>query len=88
MVITRDSIVEKLAAYLSQALSLSDLVDWAESAMMDAEFDDSDFELIRNVIAQIGLADVRAFNLSWQACVNMLNNLGYVAQVQIVPKPA
>jgi len=87
MVITRDKIVEKLAAYLSLTLSLSDLVDWAETAMMDAEFDESDFELIRSVIAQIGLADVRAFNLSWQTCVDMLNRLGYVAQVQIVAKP-
>lgn len=84
MVITRSIIAEQLSAYLSQTLMLSELVDWAEFAMMDAEFDEHDFEVIRDIISRLGVADVRAFNLSWHECANMLNQLGYAAHIQIV----
>ena len=37
-VITRQTVVDKLAAYLHHELSLSGLVAWAETALMDGEF--------------------------------------------------
>ena len=62
-VITRQTVVDKLAAYLHHELSLFDLVAWAETALMDGEFDGKHFGDIRDVVARVGVADVRAFGL-------------------------
>ena len=83
-VITRQLAADKLAAYLQHDLSLADLVDWAESAMMDAELERQHFSAIRDVVARLGLADVRAFGLTWEDCEELLKRLGYAAHVQIM----
>jgi hypothetical protein len=62
------------------------LVSWAESAIMDGEFDPANFPTIRDVVARIGLADVRAFGLMWEDCEQLLTQLGYSAQVTIVAR--
>lgn len=84
--ITRKTVAEKLAAYLQHELSLDNLVAWAESAMMDGEFDPVYFSTIRDVVARIGVADVRAFGLTWEDCEQLLTQLGYSAQVNIVAR--
>ena len=82
-VITRQTVVDKLAAYLHHELSLSDLVAWAETALMDGEFDGKHFGDIRDVVARVGVADVRAFGLTWEDCEHLLWRLGYSAQIHI-----
>ena len=67
-VITRATVVEKLAAHLQHELSLDSLVAWAESALMDGEFDPAHLPTIRDVVARIGVAAVRAFGLTWENC--------------------
>jgi cobyrinic acid a,c-diamide synthase len=84
--ITRKTVVEKLAAHLRHDLSLDSLVAWAESAMMDGEFDPAHIPTIRDVVARIGVADVRAFGLTWEDCEQLLAKLGYSAQVSIVAR--
>lgn len=66
--ISRETVAEKLAAHLHHELSLESLVAWAESAFMDGEFDPAHLPTIRDVIARIGVADVRAFGLTWEDC--------------------
>ena len=84
--ITRESVADKLAAYLQHELSLTDLVAWAESAMMDGEFDPAHVTTIRDAVARIGVADVRAFGLTWEDCEQLLAKLGYSAQVSIISR--
>ena len=60
------------------------LVAWAESAMMDGEFEREHFADVRDVVARLGVADVRAFGLSWEDCEQPLGRLGYAARVNIV----
>ena len=62
------------------------LVAWAESALMDGEFDPAHLPTIRDVVARIGVADVRAFGLTWEDCEQLLSQLGYSAQVSIVAR--
>jgi hypothetical protein len=81
---TCDNVAKKLAAYLRHEWSRADLVTWAESAMMDGEFDPSHLPTIRDVVARIGVADVRAFGLTWEDYEQLLSQLGYSAQVRIV----
>lgn len=84
--VTRESVAEKLGAYLRHDLSLAALVDWAESALMNNDFDPTHFTTIRDAIARIGTADVRTFGLAWEDCEQLLSRLGYCAQVNIVAR--
>jgi hypothetical protein len=84
MQLTREMVVRKLEAYLLHQLSLDDLVAWANDAMMDGEFEEEHFDTIRDAVARLGLADVRAFGLTWEDCEKLLKQLGYNARVEIV----
>jgi hypothetical protein len=84
--ITRETVAEKLAAYLQHELTLANLVAWAESALMEGEFDPTYLPTIRDVVARLGVADVRAFGLAWEDCEQLLAQLGYSAQVSIVSR--
>ena len=84
MTITKQAVGEKIAAYLRHEISLADLVDWAEEAMMDGEFAEDHASTLSAVISRIGVADVRAFGLTWEDCERLLGQLGYAARVDIV----
>jgi len=79
--ITRQIVADKIADYLHGKLTQADLVDWAERAMMDAEFDEADIEVLSDIIGRLGLADVAEFGLRWQDCEEFLRRLGYRAKV-------
>jgi hypothetical protein len=81
MKITRQIAAEKIADYLHGKVSQADLVDWAERAMMDADFDGADIEVLSDIIGRLGLADVAEFGLRWQDCEEFLRRLGYRAKV-------
>ena len=77
MTITRQTVAEKLAAYLQHQTPLAQVVDWAENAVMAGEFAPADAPVLTQVVARLGLADVRAFGLTWEDCEQMLRALGY-----------
>jgi cobyrinic acid a,c-diamide synthase len=77
MIITKQQLAIKLLNYLQHKISLAELVTWAENALMEADIQDEDTEVIRNILAQLGLADVKTFGLYWEDCVEMMNKLGY-----------
>ena len=85
MTITKSVVADRLAAYLRHELSLTELVDWAENAIMEAEFEEQDIAVLRNVVARLGVADVRTFGLTWEDCEAVLRTLGYDARVEVVP---
>ena len=84
--VTCESVAKKLAAYLHHDLSLSALADWAESALMSDDFDPAHLTTIRDAVARIGAADVRTFGLAWEDCEQLLSQLGYSAQINIVAR--
>lgn len=81
MKITKKEVGEKIMDYLNQRMDLQELVDWAENTVREEEYDEQDFELIREMVARIGLADVKQFGLSWDDCYNYLSQLGYKVKV-------
>lgn len=81
MKITRQTVADKITSYLHGQLSETNLVDWAERAMLDAEFDNADIELLSDIISRLGLADVAEFGLRWPDCEEFLRRLGYRADV-------
>ena len=81
MKITRQIVAHKITDYLHGKVSQAELVDWAEHAMMDGDFDEADTELLADIVGRLGLADVAEFGLRWQDCEEFLRRLGYRAKV-------
>ncbi|MEW6184853.1 MAG: hypothetical protein AB1585_03835 [Thermodesulfobacteriota bacterium] len=69
-------------AYLNQKITLAQLVDWAEMAMKDEVLDPQDAPSLRNMIARLGVADVKNFGLLWEDCYEFLSGLGYRVEVK------
>lgn len=84
MVITCHEVASKLRDYLHHRITQEELVDWAEEVMMESEFDQSDFEALRNIVSRLGLADVKAFGLTWEDCETYLLRLGYSVRVEVL----
>jgi hypothetical protein len=79
-------VADKITDYRHGTLSQTELVDWAERAMMDADFDKSDVDLLTDIVGQLGLADIAEFGLRWQDCEEFLRRLGYRAKVIVSSK--
>lgn len=84
MVLTRKLLAEMLIKYINHEIDLSRLIDWAEDILREADFESGSFELIRDILARIGLVDVREFGLTWDDCYDYLHKLGYDIKVELV----
>jgi hypothetical protein len=84
MTITKQTVADQIAAYLHHEITLAQLVDWAERALMDGEFAEPDAATISAVVARLGMADVRAFGLAWEDCEALLRQLGFSPRVEVV----
>jgi len=83
MVITRKEVAHQISQYLHHHISLEELVDWAENAMQEGEFEESHSDEITEVVSRLGVADVRAFGLIWEECEALLNKLDYKVYLDI-----
>ena len=83
MVIAKQTVADKIAAYLHHGITQAQLVDWAENALMEGEFAEEDAATISAVVSRLGVADVRAFGLTWEDCEKLLRQLGFSARVEI-----
>jgi hypothetical protein len=82
--ITRQTVAEKIAAYLQSRLSLKDLVDWAENALVEGEFAEEDAGLLPQIVGRLGVADLRTFGLTWKDSDHLLRQLGYTTRVEVI----
>lgn len=88
MLVTKEVVCDQLLAYLNQRVTLAQLVDWAENTLCDGELELRDIEILSDILARLGLADVREFGLSWEDCSTLLARLGYQLQVEAIPLAA
>jgi hypothetical protein len=84
MIITKQFVAGQIAAYLHHEVTLAELVDWAERALMDGQFAEADAATLSSVIARLGVADVRTFGLAWEDCEQLLAELGYAPRIEVV----
>ena len=82
--ITRETVRDKLMAYLNRQLTLADLVDWAEGVLLNDDLDVRKATVLRDIVGRIGVADVREFGLTWEDCYDFLARLGYIVEVKAV----
>jgi hypothetical protein len=84
MTITKKTVAGRIAAYLHHEVTLAQLVDWAEIALLEGEFAEDDAATLSSVIARLGVADVRAFGLAWEDCEELLSRLGFASRIEVV----
>lgn len=77
MIVTRHTVADRLKAYVQGDQSLAELVAWAEEIMAEGDIDPADIDLVRDLVARLGLGDVEAFGLTWEEIRTMLTQLGY-----------
>jgi len=83
MTITKQTVADKIAAYLHYRITQAQLVDWAENALMEGEFAEDDAATLAVVVSRLGVVDVRVFGLTWADCEQLLSQLGFSARVEI-----
>lgn len=81
MIITKQQLAVNLLNYLQHKTSLDDLVAWAEDALLEGDIQDENPEVVRDILAKLGLADVKAFGLFWEDCNEIMQKLGYVLKI-------
>lgn len=81
MRVNKKDVADKILAYVNRSISLEQMIDWAENMICEAEYDEKDFELIKDILSHLGLADVKEFGLSWDDCYDYLSRLGYQVKV-------
>lgn len=81
--VTKKLLAVMLMKYVNREIDLSVLVSWAEDMMRESDFESSGFEVIRDILARIGLGDVHEFGLSWDDCYEFLHRLGYHVKVEL-----
>ena len=83
MTMTKQTTANTIAAYLHRKVTQGQLVDWAEDGVREGDFAEREMEALRFVIPRLGLADVRAFGLTWEDCEQLLARLGYRARIEV-----
>lgn len=81
--VTRQIVADQIGAWLRHEITLEQLVDWAESALQESEFEAAATGDLAEVVGRLGLADVKAFGLTWDDCEHLLHRLGFKAHVEI-----
>lgn len=80
--ITKQAVAMRLLAYMKHEINLSQLVTWAEDAIMQGGFEPGSEEEIKIVLGKLGLADVNNFGLLWEDCEQLMAQLGYKVKVE------
>ncbi|MBV9010000.1 MAG: hypothetical protein JO354_12665 [Verrucomicrobia bacterium] len=81
MNITRRIVADKLTDYLHAKIGQAELVDWAERAMMESDFDEADADLLSDIAGRLALAGVAEFGRRWQHYEEFFRRLSYNAKV-------
>ncbi len=84
MTITKQTVADQITAYLQHRVTLAQLVDWSERALLEGELAESDASTVASVVARLGVADVRAFGLTWEDCEALLRKLGFAPRIEVV----
>jgi len=82
MTITRQIVSQKLLAYLNREITLAELVNWAENTFIDDELSpNADIDMLNDILAYLAAADTAQFPLTWEVCMDFMNQLGIPVKV-------
>jgi hypothetical protein len=82
--ITRQALLDKLNAYLNHQLTLAQLVDWAETTLIEPEFPDNEnVDALMDILMYLGAADTKGFPLTWEILSEFVEQLGGNIRVSV-----
>lgn len=81
MIITKQLLAMNLLSYLQHKARIIDLVNWAEDAVMEGDIQGGGPEVVREILAKLGLVDVKAFGLLWDDGYEYMQKLSYVLKI-------
>ncbi len=82
--ITQDAVVEKILAHLNHELSESELVQWAEDALLmvlGSDVDAPNEDALLDTLTYLAAADSPGFPLSWAVLSAFLERFGVKVRV-------
>lgn len=80
--ITRETVSEKLLAYLNAQMTLAELVDWAETCFVEGGFmPEADTDMLVDIVMYLAAADRPNFPLTWDVCSDFMKQLGTPVKV-------
>ncbi|MBD3749963.1 MAG: hypothetical protein IE931_10740 [Sphingobacteriales bacterium] len=80
--ITKENTAQHIVAYLQHKITLRELVDWAENAVQEEDFEPNHETILMQILGSLGVSDVRTFGLTWEDCENIMKKLGYEIKVE------
>lgn len=84
---TRQTVLDQLNQYLNQQVSLAQLVDWAETTLIEPGIPEhEDTDTLMDILMYLGAADTRGFPLTWDIITDFVARLG--GQVRVVVQVA
>ena len=86
MEITKDILANQILKFLNRKLSLEELVNWAENSIIEANYQEIYFEEIADILAKIGVSNVKGFELTTAFYLNTLIKLDYIPHFDIKNK--
>ena len=81
--ITKQIIADKLSNYLNHQISLAELVDWSETAIMEGGVEEQYAKTMMQALGKMAAADVKQFGLLWEDCEAIMHSLGYTIKVNV-----
>lgn len=82
--ITKQEVAQQLAKYLNHSITLAELVNWAENAVMEGNVEPGSAKILMHTLGRLGAADVKEFELLWEDCEQIMRDLGYDIRVNVV----
>ena len=52
------------------------------NALMEGVIQEEESDVVRDILARLGLADVKTFGLFWEDCNEYMQKLGYVLHIE------
>lgn len=83
--ITRQHVSENLLVYLNEQITLAELVDWAENALVTGGFGpEEDVDRLMDIVMYLAAADSPRFPLMWGVCLDFMKQLGSPIKVVLL----
>ncbi|MCC6612898.1 MAG: hypothetical protein IT320_05420 [Anaerolineae bacterium] len=81
---THQTILQKLNEYLNHEITLAQLVDWAETALIEPDIAPrEDADAIMDALMYLAAADSRGFPLTWDIVTSFVERLGGSVRVSV-----
>ena len=82
--ITKQQTAQQLLNYLNHQITLAQLVDWAENAILQGGVEPAHAREQMQVLGRMAAADVKGFGILWSDCEEIMQSLGYRVKVDAV----